>query len=50
MERIPLRLSNVKDIPFPDTLHLYDASINGYRQLKTAVGPFHMDEEQIGIN
>ena len=47
---MPLRLSNVKDIPFPDTLHLYDASINGYRQLQGVTGPFRIDEDQIGIN
>lgn len=50
MERTPLRLSNLKDIPYPDIFHLYDACIHGYQQLSKVVGYFAIDEDQIGIN
>ena len=50
VEQIPLRLSNMEDIPYPDSLHLYDATINGFGQLASEVNPFRIDEDQIGIN
>lgn len=43
MEKIPLRLSNVQDIPYPDLLHLYDTCIHGFGQLAQAVGFFTVD-------
>lgn len=30
LESIPIRLCNIKSIPFPDALHLYDQALNGY--------------------
>jgi len=50
VERVPFRLSNVKDIPYPDVLHLYDSTINGFQQLTQVVPYFRIDEDQIGIN
>lgn len=50
VEKIPLRLSNVTDIPYPDVLHLYDVCINGFRQLSETVGFFSVDEDYIGVN
>ena len=50
VERIPFRLSNVDNIPYPDVLHLYDACLNGFPQLTNEVGYFSIDEDQIGIN
>ncbi len=50
LERIPFRLSNVKDIPFPDVLHVYKQSLDGYAQLSSKAGYFPVDEDQIGIN
>lgn len=50
VERIPIRFSNVKDIPFPDILHVYEATINGFSELQKYAGNFHIDEDQIGVN
>ena len=47
---MPLRLSNIEHIPYPDAFHLYDACLNGYSQLASKVGPFSVDEDQIGVN
>jgi len=47
---MPVRLSNVRDIPYPDCLHLYDSVLNGYEQLSQLVGYFDVDEEEIGIS
>lgn len=30
LERIPLTLSDVTDIPFPDVLHVHNQSLNGF--------------------
>lgn len=50
VEKIPLRLSNVEDIPYPDVIHLYDACLNGFSQLTTVIGFFPVDEDFIGVN
>ena len=50
VEQIPLRLSNMEDIPYPDSLHLYDATIHGFEQLAAVAMPFRIDEDQIGVN
>ena len=47
---MPLRLSNIQDIPYPDIIHLYDHCIHGFEQLSSVVGYFSVDEDQIGIN
>ena len=43
-------MSNLKDVPYPSLLHLYDAAIHGFNQLSSVVGFFHIDEDQIGVN
>ena len=50
IEPVPLRLSNVEDVPFPDVIHLLDVCISGFGQLSEIVGYFPVDEEMIGIN
>jgi hypothetical protein len=50
VERIPLRLSNIEDIPFPDVLHLLDHCLQGFKVLSGVVGFFHVDEDQVGVN
>jgi len=45
-----LRLSALKDIPYPDIFHLYDVFINGYGELSKVIGYFSVDEDQVGIN
>lgn len=43
-ERIPVRLSNITHIPFPDILHVYNQAFNGYEKLARNLGPFKVDE------
>lgn len=51
MERIPIRFSLVRDIPYPDILHVYDACLRGFGELTTVAGYyFVVDEDHIGIN
>ena len=33
LERIPVRLSNVSDLPFPDVLHVNKQSLEGFKRL-----------------
>lgn len=40
----------MKDIPFPDVLHVYDATLSGFETLSNNSGYFNVDEDQIGIN
>ena len=49
MERIPLRLSNVTEIPFPDILHLHSQALKGFDLLQKEAGPFYVDEDHFGI-
>ena len=49
-ERIPLRLNEIKDIPFPDSLHLVNASFLGFKELFDKVGSFSVNDHLIGIN
>lgn len=50
MERIPLTLSDVTDIPFPDILHVHHQSLSGYERLAKRYGNFPINEDCIGIN
>lgn len=49
-ERIPLRLNEIKDIPFPDSLHLVNASLLGFRELFDKIGSFSVTDHLIGVN
>ena len=49
-ERIPLRMNEIKDLPFPDTLHLVNSCLRGFRDLYTKTGGFDVNEQMIGIN
>lgn len=50
IEKIPIRLSDIEHIPFPDFLHLYAQSLKGFQVLADRVGPFIVEEEFVGIN
>lgn len=52
LERIPLTLESITDIPFPDALHIYDQSLQGFYALASLVdgGCFPVSDENIGIN
>lgn len=49
-ERIPLRMNEIKDLPFPDTLHLVNACLRGFRELYLKTGGFEVNDHMIGIN
>ena len=40
LERIPLRLNEIKDLPFPDSVHLIHNCLRGFRELYNRVGSF----------
>ena len=50
IERVPLRLSKINEIPFPDVLHLYAQAFRGFELLRQQAGPFNVTEDMIGIN
>ena len=50
LERIPIKLSNVTDIPFPDILHFHNQSLNGFQRLSRRYGNFRINEDCIGLN
>ena len=50
LEHIPLRLSNIKDIPYPDSLHLIETCLKGFSLLYEKGGYFRVEEDLIGIN
>jgi len=43
IESIPIRLSDIEHIPFPDYLHLYNQTLNGFKQLAETVGYFAVE-------
>jgi hypothetical protein len=50
LERIPVRLSQINEIPFPDVLHLYHQAFRGFAKLFDKVGYFEPTESLIGVN
>jgi len=50
IEKIPIRLSDVEHIPYPDCLHLYNQCLHGYKELTNFFGFFNVEEDYIGIN
>ena len=43
-------MKKVKEIPYPDIIHLYSQAFQGFSQLYKQVGGFNVTEEMIGIN
>lgn len=50
VEKIPVRLSQLRDLPYPEILHLYSNIIAGFREIYRKVGYFPIDESMVGIN
>ncbi len=50
LERIPVRLSNVSDLPSPDVLHVNKQALEGFGVLSQDVGFFGITEDHIGFN
>jgi hypothetical protein len=44
LEKIQFRLKKVKEIPYPDIIHLYSQSFQGFSQLYKQVGGFNITE------
>lgn len=49
-ERIPLRLREIGNVAFPESLAVYQAALKGYSQLYQKVGYFRVAEDMIGVN
>jgi hypothetical protein len=50
LERIPLRLQQLNEIPYPDVLHLYHQAFRGFAKLFDKVGYFEPIDSLICIN
>jgi hypothetical protein len=50
IEKIPIRLSDIEHVPFPDFLHIYFQCLKGFQELSKQVGCFSIEEEYIGVN
>jgi hypothetical protein len=44
------RLSEFKDIPYPDNLYCMMAMLDGYKKLYEKIGKFYLSEEQVCID
>ncbi len=49
-ERIPVRLSNITEVPYPSSMHIYSHALSGFEELYRKEGPFAVSQEHIGIN
>ena len=47
IERIPLRLSNITDVPFPENLYILHEALHGFKILHEKVGYFRICEEMV---
>lgn len=47
VEHIPVRLSDIQDIPFPENLYLLYSALDGFEKLYRTIGYFHISEELI---
>ena len=50
LERIPIRLSDINEIPYPDILHFYSQCFKGFGLLYSLFGCFDVTEELVGCN
>lgn len=45
-----MRLNEIKDLPFPDSIHLMNNCLRGFRELYHKTGSFEVSNHMIGIN
>lgn len=50
IEPYPLRMSNIKDVQFPENLYLLARVLKGFKILYDKVGRFHITEDLVCIN
>lgn len=49
-EWIPITLTHVVHLPFPDILHVYKQALDGADSLSNLKGCFNVNEDMIGVN
>ena len=50
IEYIGLKLSQFRDVTFPDCLHLYNACLHGFGELQARLGYFDVSDSLVGLN
>ncbi len=50
VDKVDLRLKEINDIPFPDLLYMFKATLNGFKFLYEKVGYFDIQEEMVFIS
>lgn len=50
LEKIPIRISDLKDLPIPDAIHTFSQCLQGYGELASIFGCFRVHPEYIGVN
>ena len=50
IERIPIKLSDIKDIPYPDNLYVLLAALDGFDRIVQKAGFFEIQEYMICVN
>lgn len=50
IQHIPIRLSDVTDIPFDESLYILKTSLLGFEKLYNESGYFQVMEEHVGID
>lgn len=49
-ERIPLRLNQLPQLTFEESLYALSEAFRGYKDCYNKLGPFEITDEMIGIN
>lgn len=49
-ERVTIRLSDIKDIPYPDNLYMLMAAADAFDKIVEMIGYFDIQEDMIGVN
>ena len=50
LEKIPVRLNDLRDLPNGDAIHCYDQCLQGFAQFAELYGCFRVRPEYIGVN
>lgn len=50
IEKIPLRLHDLRNLPLPDVIHCYDQCLRGFQELAKEYGCFRVHPQYIGVN
>jgi hypothetical protein len=50
IEKIPVRICDLRDLPLTDLLHVYNQCLQGYMEFARRMGCFRVQSEYIGVN